>query len=56
LLWGSHEAARRYLKPCRDSDRFSRSRRSRPVISILPSSVNCRRRIFRSAISSSRVR
>ncbi len=33
-----------------------RSRRSRPVISTLPSSVNCRRRTFRSATSSSRVR
>jgi len=33
-----------------------RSRRSRPVISTLPSSVKRRRRTFRSAISSSRVR
>ena len=34
----------------------SRSRRSRPVISMLPSWVNWRRRAFPSAMSSSRVR
>ena len=34
----------------------SRSRKSRPVISTLPSALHCRRRNFRSAISSSRVR
>jgi hypothetical protein len=35
---------------------LSRSRRSRPVISMFPSSVNCLRRTFRSAMISSRVR
>ena len=43
LLRGSHRASR--LKSIRRSGgRESRSRRSRPVISTLPSSVNCRRR------------
>src|ERR1700748_2740104 len=42
LLWGSHDAARPYMKGCGESDWICRSRKSRPVISILPSSVNCR--------------
>jgi hypothetical protein len=55
LLRGPHRASR--MKSIRRSGgRESRSRRSRPVISTLPSSVNCRRRTFRSAINSSRVR
>jgi hypothetical protein len=53
---GSHEAARRYPMGHGSVARTSRSGRSRPVISTFPSSVNCLRRTFRSAMSSSRVR
>jgi hypothetical protein len=52
LRWSHHA-------PCAcvaAEERNSLCLKSRPVISTLPSSVNCRRRTFRSEISSSRVR
>jgi hypothetical protein len=55
LLRGPHRASRPNTTG-RAGARESRSRRSRPLISMLPSSVNCRRRTFRSAMSSRRVR
>ena len=55
LLDRPHGATRQ--KPIRLGVRAaSPSRKSRPVILTLPSSVSCRRRIFRSTMSSSRVR
>jgi transposase len=47
-------AARSKRSRCPIVGAFSRT--SRPLISILPSSVNCRRRSFRSAMCSNRVR